>query len=76
MKSLAREFSIGCYDNSCIWGPRAIGTNGGCRCYIDNPDRIKIREGIRLLRQLLELPELMLALKELESKIHERYNDL
>lgn len=26
-------FSVGCGDNSCIWGrPGGMATNGGCRC--------------------------------------------
>jgi len=77
--SLQKLFpGIGCQDNSCIWGPPGgMGTNGGCRCYERTisgltPEQLKARAelhgGIRLLRELAELPSIATALKELMNR--------
>lgn len=69
--SFSRMFGIGCGDNSCIWGARGgMGTNGGCRCYDrtasltaqQREERLLVSSGIRLLRELADLPQVEAAL--------------
>lgn len=81
--SLNKILGIGCGDNSCVWGPPGgQGTNGGCQCEnVGRPtfslsteqmkERMLLRGGIRLLRDLAQLPEVERALKEIVSKIEE-----
>lgn len=55
----ALGLSVGCGDNSCVWGsPGGMGTNGGCRCYGSRGDRdyrIGFLEMQRVAKHLLEV---------------------
>ncbi len=83
MASLGQMFQIGCGDNSCVWGSRGgMATNGGCRCYGQRNHRrpfneeavrarLELMGGIRLLRELVDLPKIEASLKELVRIITE-----
>lgn len=84
MVSFSKMFMIGCADNSCVWGrgPHGVGTNGGCRCRVFKDmltaDRVQATSGIRLLRQLAELPELKKAIEllvETNQRTREEFAD-
>lgn len=64
--SLQKELNLGCGDNSCMFGPPSVGTNGGCGCFdYETPPayRVSVRSGIFLLRQILVLPHALAAFK-------------
>ena len=82
MVSFSAMFLIGCGDNSCVWGPMGVGTNGGCRCPnikgLSTADRVSTTSGIRLLRQLAKLPELKKAIEllvETNQRTREEFED-
>lgn len=73
MMSLNKMLGIGCGDGGCVFGsPGGMVTNGGCRCFKDLKDsklRSQYLSGIHLLRQIADLPEVELALREIKSRI-------
>lgn len=71
---VAKWFGVGCGDNSCRWGSRGgMSTNGGCRCPLSpSPEeRVRLREGVLLLRALADLPSVEAALRELVEMARE-----
>lgn len=66
---IAVAWNLGCTDHGCVWGhDGGMGTNGGCRCLVDD-DRKTLRaanRAVRMMRvELAALREVVKAADEL-----------